>query len=49
MESYKKKKERRTDEAESGRAGLPGLDSEGSCAEFQFERSKGKNDPKRET
>ena len=50
MESYKKKKKkRRTDEAESGRAGLPGLDSEGSCVEFQFERSKGKNDPKRET
>ena len=45
----KKSQKRRTSEAESGRAGLPGLDSEGSCVEFQFERSKGKKDPKRET
>lgn len=45
----KKSQKRRTGEAESGRAGLSGLDSEGSCVEFHFERSKGKKDPKRET
>ena len=49
MESYQKKSQKRTGEAELGRAGLPGLDSKGSCVEFQFERSKGKKDPKRET
>lgn len=45
----KKKSQKRTGEAELGRAGLPGLESKGSCVEFQFERSKGKKDPKRET